>query len=244
MKIFGLDSNLDIDETRKKIEQNRLQLETLINSEDSSSVVMQEFEKQVDRINQILFELHAEDSIDPDVVLQKSKKLKRIGSLLLEAASKYQESFSEDFFQQVKHLGLWFQGTAKQYEIHAFSKRVLKPSKQDVIKSIELNTDFVENYWETHPEEILEKEKIALQLVEDDKLGILINMPNNLREVTQKFIDTALSAAEKARLKEIKSSSKSVQQILDWAINSPSWQGDDLESCLEIVKNSRIQTEF
>lgn len=240
MKILKLDSKLDIDETRNKIEQTRLQLETLVNSEDSSSVVMQEFEKQVDRINQILFEFHSEDSTDPEILLHKSEKLEEIGYILLSTASKYQESFSEVLFQQVKHWGLWFQGTGKEYEIHAIVKRTSKPSEQQMIQYIELLTDFVGNYWETHPEEILEREKLALQIVEADKS----DMSNIYREVSQRFIDTVLSSVEKVRLKKIKSSSRNVRDILDWVVNSPSWQGDDFESCFEIVKNSRIQAEF
>ena len=69
-------------------------------------------------------------------------------------------------------------------------------------------------------------------------------MSNKYREVSQRFIDTVFSSVEKVRLKEIKSSSRNVQHILDWVMNSPSWQGDDFESCFEIVKNSRIQAEF
>lgn len=240
MRVLQLDSKFDITATKNKIEQTRRQLEAFANSKDSSSDVMQEFKKQVAQINQILFEFHAEDSTDCDMLMQKSKNLKRIGSLLLKAASQYQESLSEVLFQQIKHWGLWFQGTGKEYEIHALVKRTLEPSEQQIIQFIELITDFVENYWETHPEQILEREKIALQLIEAEKS----NTSNKFREVSQKFIDTALSAAEKVKLKKIATSSKSVKQILDWAINSPGWQGDDFEFCQEVVKNSRIQAEF
>jgi len=240
MKVLQLGSKFDIGETRNKIEQTQRELEALVNSEDSSSGVMQDFKEKVDQINQIIFELHAEDNTDFDVLLQKSNKLKRIGDLLVEAASQYQESFSEVLFQQVKHWGLWFQGTGKEYEIHALAKQALEPTEQEVIQFVELITDFIENHWETHPEKILEQEEFALQLVEADKAG----MSTKFREVSQKFIHTALSAAEKVKLKEIKSSSRSAKQLLDWAMNCPGWQGDDFESCLEIAKKSRIQAEF
>lgn len=243
MKVLQLDSNFDIAKTRNEIEQTWQKLEVLINSEDSSSLVMQEFKKRVAQINQILFELNAEDNINPDVLLGKSKNLQKIGSLLLEAASQYQESFSEVLFQQVKHWGLWFQGTAKEYEIHALAKQALQPSEQQLIEYIELITYFVEHYWETHPAKILEREEFALQLLEADKSS-MSNKSSKFREVNQKFIDTTISAAEKVKLKEVASSSVSVKQILDWVINSPGWQGNDLESCLDIIKSSRIQTKF
>lgn len=243
MKVLQLDSNFDIAKTRDKIEQTWQELEVLINSEDSSSFVMQEFKKKVVQVNQILFELNAEDNINPDILLQTSKNLEKIGSLLIEAASQYQESFSEVLFLEVKHWGLWFQGTAKEYEIHALAKQALYPSEQQLIQYIELITYFVEHYWETHPEKVLEREEFALQLIEADKSS-MSNKSSRFREVSQKFIETTISAAEKVKLKEIASSSVSVKQILNWVVNSPGWQGDDLESCLDIIESSRIQTEF
>ena len=51
------------------------------------------------------------------------------------------------------------------------------------------------------------------------------------------------SKREIERLKERKSSGN-VQQVFDWAETTSGWQGDDLDYCLEIVKNSRIECEF
>ena len=34
------------------------------------------------------------------------------------------------------------------------------------------------------------------------------------------------------------------QQLLDWVEKNSGWQGDDLNYCLEIVKNSRTGTKF
>ncbi|PSB31670.1 hypothetical protein [Chlorogloea sp. CCALA 695] len=243
MKVLQLDSSFDIAKTRDKIEQTWQKLEVLINSEDSSSLVMQQFRKKVAQINQILFELNAEDKINPDILLQKSKNLEKIGSLLLQAASQYQESFSEVLFLEVKHWGLWFQGTAKEYEIHALAKQSLYPSEQQLIQYIELITYFVEHYWETHPEKIFERKEFALQLIEANNSSIS-NKSSRFREVSQKFIETTISAAEKVKLKETASASVSVKQVLNWVINSPGWQGDDLEFCLDIIESSRIQTEF
>ncbi len=245
MKIFKLDSKLDIDKARNEIEQTRIRLDTLVNLEDSSSIAMEEFKKQIEQINQILFQLNSDKNTNSDNLLQKSSSLKRIGSLLIDAANKYQESFSETFLQQAKYLGLWFEGTGKEYAIYACHKRVSKPSQQDIIQFLELTTDFVENYWQTHPTKILEREDDALLIAEAEKYDISGEiMSGRLQEVTQKFIQSVLMAADKVRFKEVKDSSKSVKQVMEWMVNTPKWQGDDLESCLEIVKNSRIAAEF
>lgn len=245
MKILELGSKLNIDETGDEIEKTRIQLDTLVSLEDSSSTVMKEFKQQVEQINKILFELHADDNVSQESLLQKSTSLKQIGNFLIDAANKYQESFSETFLQQVKYLGLWFEGTGKEYAIYAFTKRVSKPSKQEIIQLLELTTDFVENHWETHPIKILERENYALQIAEAEKYDLSGEfMFGKLQEAVEKFIRSALTAADKVRLKELQNSSKSVKQILEWMVNTPKWQGDDLENCLEIVKNSRVQAEF
>ena len=159
---------------------------------------------------------------------------------MLDAVNKYQESFSQNFLRQVKYCGQWFLGTGKQYEIYAFTKRVSKPPERDVIRFVKLMTDFVENYWQTHPEKILEQEKYALLLSEADKT----KMSDEFKKANQKFINSVLIAADKVRLKKLKDSSKNAKQLIDWMINSPKWQGDDFDECLEIVENSRVRAEF
>ena len=243
--MLHLDSKLDLEKTRNEIEQTRIRLDTLVNLDDSSSSVMENFKKQVEQINQILAELHSSKEVSPDSLLQKSSSLEYIGNLLLDAASKYQESFSPNFLQQVKYYGLWFLGTGKEYAIHAFTKRVLEPSERDVIQLIKLNTDLAENYWSTHPDRILELEETALQIAEADKFEMLDKiMMGEFQKVVKKFIQSVSAAADKVRLKKLKDSSKNVKQLIDWMINSPKWQGDDLDECLEIVENSRVQAEF
>ena len=235
-----IDSKVDFDKTKNEIEQTRIKLDTLVNSEDSSSGVMEDFKNKVEQINQIITNLHSSEEISPDCLYHKSSSLEYIGNLLLDAANKYQESFSQNFLQQVKYCGLWFLGTGKQYKLHAFTKQVLEPSEQHIIQFIELITNFVENYWSTHPGKILELEKSALQVSEADES----NMSNEFHKVSQKAVQSILVAADKVRLKKLQDSSKNVKQMMDWMINSPEWQGDDLDECLEIVENSRVQAEF
>lgn len=244
MNILNFDSKLDLDKIDKEIEHNRIKLERLISSEDANSTAINELEKQVEQINEILFKLNHDKSTDPNSLLEKSKSFKQIERILIETANKYQESLSKTLLQQIKYIGLWFRGTAKQYEIHAFTKQTLEPTEEDVIQLIKLVTDFVADHWSTHPEEILEREVTALDIAEAIKLEMLDKISSQNEEVIHKFVDTTLSAADKVRLKELKDSSKSVDVIMDWMINTPGWQGDDLEYCLEIVKNSRVQTEF
>ena len=235
-----LDSKLDLKKTRNEIEQTRIRLDVLVKQQDSSSSVMEDFKQQVERINQILTELHSSQEVSPDSSLQKSSSLKHIGNLLLDAANKYQESFAPDFLQQVKYYGKWFLGTGKEYEIHAFVKRVSKSPERDVILLVKLMTDFVENYWSTHPEKILEREEFALLLSEADKS----DRSDEFKKADQKFINSTLIAADKIRLKQLKNSSKNAEQLIGWMINAPKWQGDDFDTCLEIVENSRLQAEF
>ncbi len=245
MQILKLGSNLNINEAKNTIEQNRIQLEALINSEDSSSVAVEYLKKRVSLINKILSQFHADTRVDADSFFDKSQSLKQIGDILIDATNQYQESFNKSLFQQVKYLGLWFQGIGKEYEIHALVKKTSEPSEQNVIQLIQLVTDFVGSYWETHPEKVLEREGVALQIAEAEKSGMLGNiMSGKLKEVSDLFVTVTLSSADKVRIRKLKSSSQKTKQVVDWMINSPKWQGDDLESCLEIVKNSRIQAEF
>ena len=65
----------------------------------------------------------------------------------------------------------------------------------------------------------------------------------------QRFIE--LIASNQARnqsqfekLKELIENSSTPQEIFNLAQKSPSWQGDDLEYCLEMVKNSQTPAEF
>ena len=45
-------------------------------------------------------------------------------------------------------------------------------------------------------------------------------------------------------IEELKQSSWTLQQLLDWAEKSTGWQGEDFDYCLEIVRNSRTPTQF
>lgn len=244
MKISKLDFKLDIDKTQDEIEQTRMNLDRLINSEDFSSAAIDEFEKQVEQINEILFKLNTNNRTDPNTWLEKSTSLKQVGNTLIQVANKYQESLSKNLLQQIEYIALWFYGTAKQYKIHAFTKQTLEPSEEDVIQLLKLVTDFVTHHWETHSEEILEREETALDIAEAIKLEMLDKISSRTEEVIHQLITITLSAADKVRLKKLKDSAKSVDEITDWMINTPGWQGDDLEYCLEIVKNSRVQAEF
>ena len=49
--MLHLDSKLDLDKTRNEIEQTRIRLDTLVNLENSSSSVMEDFKHQVEQIN-------------------------------------------------------------------------------------------------------------------------------------------------------------------------------------------------
>ena len=238
--MLNLDSEFDLDRARNEIEQTRIRLDSLVNLEDSSSSVMENFKDLVEQINQILAELHSSQEVSPDGLLQKSSSLEHIGSLLIDAANKYQESFSQNFLQQVKYCGQWFLGTGKEYAIHAFTKQVSKPSKQHIIQFIKLITNFAENYWSTHPEKVLQLEEFALQVSEADES----NMSDEFQKVSQKYVQSVFAAADKVRLKKLQDSSKNVKQMVDWVINTPKWQGDDFDECLEIVENSRVQAEF
>ena len=171
---------------------------------------------------------------------KESSSLEHIGNLLINAANKYQESFSSNFLQQIRYCGSWFLGTGKEYAIHAFTKRVSEPSEKHIIHFIKLTTDFVESYWETHPDKILELEESALQIPEANSSEIL----DKFQKASKKFVQSVFTAADKVRLKKLKDSSKNAKQLTDWMINSPKWQGDDLNECLEIVENSRVQAEF
>ena len=243
--MLHLDSKLDLEKTRNEIEQTRIKLDTIVNLENSRSSIMEDFKQQVERINQILAKIHSSQEASPDRLLQKSSGLEHIGNLLIDAANKYQESFSQNFLQQVKYCGKWFLGTAKEYAMHAFTEQVSEPSEQDVIQLVKLNTDFVENYWLTHPDKILEKEELALQITEANKFEMLDKvMLGELQEVTHQFIQSVSAAADKVRLKKVQDSSKNVKQMMDWMINAPRWQGDDFDTCFEIVENSRVQAEF
>ena len=243
--MLHLDSKLDLDKTRIEIEQTRIRLDTLVNLEDSSSNVMEDFKNKVEHINQILSSLHSSKEINLAGLLRKSSSLEYIGNLLLDTANKYQESFSQSFLQQVKYCGLWFLGTGKEYEIHAFTKGISEPNEQHLIQLIELNIDFVDNYWLTHPEKILEKEESALLIAEANKFEMLDKiMLDKLQKVTQQFIESVSTAADKVRLEKLKDSSKNAEQLINWMINSPKWQGDDLDECLEIVENSRVQAKY
>ena len=238
--MLHLDLKLDLDKTRNEIERTRIRLDTLVNLEDSSSRVMENFKNQIEQVNQILAELHLNKKTSPNSLLQTSYSLENIGNILIDAAKKYQDSFSPDFLRQIRYCGVWFLGTGKQYAIHAFTKQISKPSEQYIIQFIKLVTDFVENYWETHPDKILELEETALQISEADKS----EMFGEFRKANGDFVQTTLNAADRVRLKKLKDSSKNAKQLIDWMINSPKWQGDDLDECLEIVENSRVQAEF
>ena len=69
--MLHLDSKLDFDKTRNEIEQTRIKLDTLVNLEDSSSSVMEDFKNQVEQINQILAELHSSKEDGVDSLLQR-----------------------------------------------------------------------------------------------------------------------------------------------------------------------------
>lgn len=243
--MLHLDSKLDLEKTRNEIEQTRIKLDTLIHLEDSSSSAMEDFKNSVEQINQILAELHSSKETSIDSLLQKSSSLKQIGNLLINSANKYQESFNRDFLQQIIYCGLWFVGTGKLYAIQAFIEQVSEPHEDDLIQLIKLNIDFVENYWSTHPEKIIEKEESALQISEADKHNMLNEvMLGEVREIIENYIKSVSVAADKVRLRKLKDSAKNTRHLINWMINSPKWQGDDLDECLEIVENTRVQAEF
>ena len=243
MNILKLDSKLDLDKINNEIEHARIKLYRSIDLEDSSAAI-DKLKEQVEQINQVLFRLNTDNETNSDSLLEKSRSLKQIGSILIEVADKRQESLPQTLLQQIKYIGAWFEGTAKQYKIHALAKQTLKPSKEQLIQFIELLIDFVAYHWETHPEEILEREKTALYISEAINSETLDEIDSQIEELSHKFVSTTLLAADKVRLKKLKDSSKSVDKIMGWMINTPGWQGDDLEYCLEIIKNSRVQTEF
>lgn len=242
MNILKIDSKLDLDKINNEIEHARIKLDRAIELEDSNAAI-DELKEQIEQINQVLFRLNTDNKTNSDSLLEKSRSLKQIGSILIEVADKRQESLPQTLLQQIKYIGAWFEGTAKQYKIHAFAKQTLKPSKEQLIQFIELLIDFVAYHWETHPEEILEREKTALYIAEAIS-KTLDEIDSRIEELSHKFVTTTLLAADKVRLKKLKDTSKSVDEIMGWMIDTPGWQGDDLEYCLEIVKNSRVQTEF
>ena len=70
------------------------------------------------------------------------------------------------------------------------------------------------------------------------------NFDYQLDDFSPEESEQFLITADKVRLKKLQDSSKNVKQMIDWMMNSPGWQGDDLDECLEIVENSRVQAEF
>ena len=70
------------------------------------------------------------------------------------------------------------------------------------------------------------------------------NFDYQLDDFSPEESEQFLITADKVRLKKLQDSSKNVKQMIDWMINSSGWQGDDLNECLEIVENSRVQAEF
>ena len=56
--MLHLDSKLDLDKTRNEIEQTQIRLDTLVNLEDSSLSIMEDFKYQIEQINQILANLY------------------------------------------------------------------------------------------------------------------------------------------------------------------------------------------
>lgn len=71
MNILNLDSKLDLDKIDKEIEQNRIKLERLISSEDANSTAIDELEKSVEQINEILLKLNLDKRTDSNKLLEK-----------------------------------------------------------------------------------------------------------------------------------------------------------------------------
>lgn len=223
-------------EASSKLAQLKQELEILIASElsievdykDVNSVPIQDLQTTVAQINDIITKINVENGNDSQTIKLKANKFYEIAKLLNNISDRHQEFYSNNLLEGLRFNANWYKGFGKLYEIRYTVENKENTSSlnfQYWLKFYNLLVDFLENFSEIHPEEVIRmgkfanriielnqtllpmdvwlslskstREKYLNQLSQEQAFPISEELYTNARKAEEKFINTALATLEK-----------------------------------------------